>query len=184
MFIRGDSEINMNAGDVTLCSVEELVLQHYMENGYTHGLHGEGSTLWTVIGLLFWEIIYQLEIDDVFISLFQAMPLDFDTLDFYQSRKQDIEKRLEYIRNLSSSELLQEIAKIWEQNHGQTSLVSWDRFRDLESVNGLIQCIPPPVLAAISQRLLQNYRHYRSGFPDLTVWNPQQKVKSFSLFLF
>ena len=114
MFIRGDSEINMNAGDVTLCSVEELVLQHYMENGYTHGLHGEGSTLWTVIGLLFWEIIYQLEIDDVFISLFQAMPLDFDTLDFYQSRKQDIEKRLEFFIDGGGNGCLKKIGYFWD----------------------------------------------------------------------
>jgi Fanconi-associated nuclease 1 len=76
---------------------------------------------------------------------------------------------------------VEEIAKVWEQNHGQSSLVSWDRFRDLESIGGLVQCIPPPVLAAISQRLLQNYRHYRSGFPDLTIWNPQQKVKNHKL---
>ena len=50
VFIRGDSEATLNEGDITLCSVEELVLQHYLENGYTHGLHAEGSTMWSVIG--------------------------------------------------------------------------------------------------------------------------------------
>ncbi|KAI9556447.1 hypothetical protein GHT06_016235 [Daphnia sinensis] len=175
MFIRGDSDANMDVGDITLCSVEELVLQHYMENGYTHGVHGEGSTIWTVIGLLFWDVIYRSEIADVFLSQFQAIPLDFDTLDFYQSRQSVIEHRLECIRNWSSSEIMEEIAKIWNENHGQTSLVFWDRFCDLDHVSGLVQCISPHSLAAISQRLLQNYRHYRSGFPDLTVWNPKEK---------
>lgn len=174
MFIRGDSQADMN--DVMLCSVEELVLQHYIENGYTHGVHGEGSTLWTVIGLLFWDIIYQSDVADVFLSPFQALPLDFDTLDFYQTRKESIEKRLGDIRSGSSSEVVELIVKAWNENHGQTSLVSWDRFKDLEHVCGLVQCISPLVLAAISQRLLQNYRHYRSGFPDLTIWNPQEKV--------
>lgn len=176
MFIRGDSQADMN--DVTLCSVEELVLQHYIENGYTHGVHGEGSTLWTVIGLLFWDIIYQSDVADVFLSPFQALPLDFDTLDFYQTRRESIEKKLESIRNGSASDVIEEISRIWNANHGQTSLVSWDRFRDLEHIDGLVQCISPLVLAAISQRLLQNYRHYRSGFPDLTIWNPQEKVVS------
>lgn len=177
MFIRGDSDANMDVGDITLCSVEELVLQHYMENGYTHGVHGEGSTLWTVIGLLFWDIIYKSEIADVFLSQFQAIPLDFDTLDFYKSRQSVIEHRLDCIRNWSSSEIVEEVAKIWNENHGQTSLVFWDRFRDLDHIDGLIQCILPHTLAAISQRLLRNYRHYRSGFPDLTIWNPTEKVK-------
>ena len=177
MFIRGDSDANMDAGDVTLCSVEELVLQHYIENGYSHGVHGEGSTIWTVVGLLFWDIIYQSDVADVFLSPFQAIPLDFDTLDFYESRKDVIEQRLKCIRTTwSSSEIIEQIAKVWGENHGQTSLVSWDRFRDLEHIGGLVRCISPHVLAAISQRLLQNYRHYRSGFPDLTIWNPNEKV--------
>lgn len=176
MFIRGDSEATTEEGDVTLCSVEELVLQHYMENGYTHGVHGEGSTLWAVIGLLFWDIIYLSDVTDVFVSPFQVMPLDFDTLDFYQSRQQVIEERLQCIRTWSSSEVSERIAEVWNGNQGKTSIVSWDRFRDVEHVSGLVQCIAPNVLAAIAQRLLQNYRHYRSGFPDLTVWNPQEKV--------
>ena len=52
VFIRGDSEVTPSVGDITLCSVEELVLQHYLENGYSHGLHAEGSTIWSVIGVL------------------------------------------------------------------------------------------------------------------------------------
>lgn len=174
--------MNMEDGNITLCSVEELVLQHYMENGYTHGVHGEGSTLWTVVGLLFWDIIYSSDVPDVFLSPFQIFPLDFDSLDFYDSRKEAIEERLDAIRNWPSNELVNQVASIWSNNHGKTSLVSWDRFRDVEYVAELIECIPPKSLAAISERLLRNYRHFRSGFPDLTVWNPQEKV-SLCLFL-
>ena len=32
------------------------------------------------------------------------------------------------------------------------------------------------VLAAVCERLAKNYRHTRSGFPDLIVWNPNNKV--------
>lgn len=59
-------------------------------------------------------------------------------------------------------------------------ILSGCRFQSLDHVNGLVQCIPPEVLAAISQRILSNYRHYRSGFPDLTLWNPETKVLSTS----
>lgn len=58
MFIRGDSQATLNDGDVTLCSVEELVLQHYKENGFNQGVHGEGSTICSLVGLLFWDVIY------------------------------------------------------------------------------------------------------------------------------
>lgn len=176
MFIREDVQSD-DVNEVTLCSVEELVLHHYLANGYTHGVHGEGSTLWTVVGLIFWDIIYQSDVTDVFLSPFQALPLDFDTLDFYQSRRDSLERRIDSIRNASGDHVLQELVeKTWNENHGRTSLVSWDRFRDVEHVGGLVRCISPAALASISQRLLQNYRHYRSGFPDLTLWNPQEKV--------
>ena len=176
MFIRGDCNVNMDGGDVTLCSVEELALQHYKENGYTDGLHGEGSTLWTVVGLLFWDIIYQSDVADVFLSPFQALPLDFDSLDFYKSRKDVIEQRLDSLRQWTTNELVKWITNVWNENYGQTSLVLWERFNSVEHIEGLIRCIPHDTLAAISQRLLQNYRHYRSGFPDLTIWNPEEKI--------
>jgi len=176
VFIRGDSEATLNEGDITLCSVEELVLQHYLENGYTHGLHAEGSTMWSVIGLLFWDIIYDSNVSDVFLSPFQAYPLDFDSLDFYTSRQENIVKRLDALKNWSTDEITAHITNVWNSNHGATSLVSWDRFQNVDHVNGLVECISPEALAGISERVLQNYRHYRSGFPDLTLWNPQAKV--------
>lgn len=171
--------MNAEGGEVTLCSVEELVLQHYAEEGgYTEGVHGEGSTLWTVVALLFWDVIYLSDVPDVFLSPFQATPLDLDSPDFYPSRQAEIEQRLESVKRWSDDQLAEWIEGVWKENHGRTSLVSWDRFRDWEHLDGLVRCIPPHVLASVSERLLRNYRHYRSGFPDLIVWNPEEKVLS------
>lgn len=63
VFIRGDSEATPSVGDITLCSVEELVLQHYIENGYSHGLHAEGSTIWSIIGA--WNQILSIHLNVV-----------------------------------------------------------------------------------------------------------------------
>ena len=177
MFIRGDSTATLNDGDVTLCSVEELVLQHYKENGYSHGVHSEGSIVCTLVGLLFWDIIYESEVGDAFLSPFQAVPLDFHTQDFYRSRQEAIERRLECVRSWSCEAVIDHVTRVWHDKKGQTSLVAWDRFADVDTIQGLLLCIPPSVMAAVSHRLLRDYRHFRSGFPDLTVWNPVNKVK-------
>ena len=147
-----------------------------MEGGYLHGIHGEGSTLWTIIALIFWDVIYDSNIPDVFLSPFQAIPLDLDSPDFYNSREKSILNRLENLNNWSYQELSDWMKINWEGNHGKSSLVAWERFRDLDHLSGLVECIPMQVLAAVSERLLKNYRHYRSGFPDLIVWNLSEKV--------
>jgi hypothetical protein len=47
--------------------VEEFVREHYKsELNYSNGLHGEGSVVNTVAGVLFWDIIYELPVPDAF----------------------------------------------------------------------------------------------------------------------
>ena len=55
-----------------LCSVEEYVKAHYKGLGYTHGLHAEGSIVNTITAILFWDIIYDHDVPDVFRSPQQA----------------------------------------------------------------------------------------------------------------
>ena len=78
-------------------------------------------------GLLFWDIIYQSDVADVFLSPFQTYPLDFDSLDFFPSRQQSIDKRLDCLKSWSTDEITDYITSVWNANHGTTSLVSWDR---------------------------------------------------------
>ena len=47
----------------TLCSVEEYVREHYKERGYPEGLHGEGADVKTICALLFWDVLYDLEVN-------------------------------------------------------------------------------------------------------------------------
>jgi hypothetical protein len=53
--------------------VEEFVREHYKsELKFTHGLHGEGAVVNTITGLLFWDIVYDLEVPDAFRSPHQV----------------------------------------------------------------------------------------------------------------
>ena len=103
--------------------------------------------------------------------------MDFRTRDFYEARRPAIEERLAFIRDGPIDAIVERVGRTWRDNHGQSSLVSWDRFVDVEPIECLLRCIPLSVLAALCERLLQDYRYFRSGFPDLTVWNPQDRVK-------
>ena len=56
-----------------MCSVEEFVREHYKsELNFSHGLHGEGAVVNTITGLLFWDIVYDLEVPDAFRSPHQV----------------------------------------------------------------------------------------------------------------
>ena len=97
---------------VTCCSVEELVIHHYSNEGYPEGEnkiihcshyrklyslflsghHHEGRTLHVLYGLYFWDIIY-FSVPDVFRTPNQIVPLDYDSLHFYESRKNHFDAR-------------------------------------------------------------------------------------------
>ncbi|GFR33506.1 hypothetical protein TNCT_126071 [Trichonephila clavata] len=159
--------------EVTVLGVEQLAIEHYREEGFPEGIHGEGSTFISIYALLFWDIIYDGNIPDVFISPYQTHPLDLNSESFFLNRKDQILNHLKTLKQ-STNEALREIVKTtWENHHGQASLVSWDHFTDLEHVQGLICCFGSDILSGICERLAKDFRFTRSGVPDLVVWNPE-----------
>ena len=50
----------------------------------------------TLFGLLFWDVLF-LDIPGVFESPFQSAPLDLGTIHFYETRRAQIEARLQEI---------------------------------------------------------------------------------------
>ncbi|CAG2115337.1 unnamed protein product, partial [Medioppia subpectinata] len=65
-------------GDVTVMSVEDIVIKHYKSNGFTDGIHTESRVYHTILVLLFWDIIYMCDTSDVsdaFRFQYQRFPL-------------------------------------------------------------------------------------------------------------
>jgi len=166
-------------GETTYCNVEELVRTHYKKQGLYEGSHAEGAVLNSILALLFWDIIYLSKVPDAFRDPTQTSPLDWDTDDFYQSRKKDIDDRLEQIAAMSNEEVCLELTSSWNSNLNVNSLVSWDRFRGSEHLAGLVSCISPDKLVLVMRRMIQDHRTYRSGLPDLTCWNPETRQVKF-----
>lgn len=164
-----------------LCSVEELVREHYKrELNFSNGLHGEGAVVNTVCGILFWDVIYDLEVPDAFRGPHQATPLDLNYDDFYANRKESIDARILEIETWSEEQLCDFATKRWEKSCGITAcLCNWSLFRSPSDLCSLLVCLSGIQWSAICQRLMKNHRHTRSGFPDLTVWNPDLKICNF-----
>ena len=56
-----------------MVSVEQFALEHYRtEEGWSRGVHAEGSTFSTLFALLFWDIIFFHSVPDVFRSQYQV----------------------------------------------------------------------------------------------------------------
>uniref|UniRef100_A0A8C8VHR3 Fanconi-associated nuclease n=1 Tax=Pelusios castaneus TaxID=367368 RepID=A0A8C8VHR3_9SAUR len=158
-----------------MCSVEELALTHYRQNGFDQGIHGEGSTFSTLYSLLMWDIIFMDGIPDVFRNAYQAFPLDLYTDSFYENRRDAIESRLQLLHAASSETLREMIANVWHSQKGNAAaLVSWDRFTSLQQAQSLVSCLGGPFLSGVCRRLSKDLRHCRGGLPDLVVWNTQE----------
>lgn len=51
--------------------VEQFVLNHYKQNGYTTGVHDEGGVAMALFVLLFWDIIFS-DVPDAFRCPYQV----------------------------------------------------------------------------------------------------------------
>ncbi|XP_007424596.1 fanconi-associated nuclease 1 isoform X1 [Python bivittatus] len=154
-----------------VCSVEELALVHYKDQGFDQGIHGEGSTFTTLYALLMWDILFMDGVPDVFRHSYQAFPLDLYTSSFYENRQAAIEARLQLLHDASPEELQHWVGEVWRLQEGKAAaLVSWDRFSSLQQAQSLVRCLGGPFVSGVCRRLSRDLRHCRGGLPDLVVW--------------
>ncbi|ODM97977.1 Fanconi-associated nuclease 1 [Orchesella cincta] len=165
-----------SSGSNRISSVEQHAIDFYIkEEGYTAGIHGEGSTVATLYGILFWDIIFHDQLPDSFHTRYQPFPLDFHFDDFYVRRRELIEEKLHLIRHvLTMEELLGVVDQIWEEQKSKLSIVSWTLFEDPSPLKGLMKAMGKEAIAHVCERLAKNFRYAASGFPDLTVWNEKE----------
>ncbi|XP_074659015.1 fanconi-associated nuclease 1-like [Tubulanus polymorphus] len=159
--------------DMTVCSVEQVALKHYQQQlGFDQGLHGEGSTFCTLFALFNWDIIFKPGIPDTFYTPYQMAPLDIYSEEFYQNRVVDFDIRLREISEASNQVLCDIIDENWNQYYGVSCVgLNWELFSSVDHVKGLVRCLGGHNLSGIFSRQARDFRHTRSGFPDLTVWN-------------
>jgi hypothetical protein len=154
-------------------SVEEVALSHYIKvEMFTNGKHAETLSLSTIYGILFWDIIFEKNISNVFVDRFQQVPLDLQTDDFYLNRKFSIESKLEQMKNSPIDFICDLVSQCWNENYGiECYLIKWDLFESLDEFLTLIRCFTSNQLTSLCKYMSENYRYRRSGGPDLIVWS-------------
>lgn len=183
-YVKNDAD-----GNKTFMSVENIALEHYINNcGYTDGKHCEGTIIHALFTLFFWDIIYNPDppVPGSFISEIQQVPLDMKTPYFYTNRKFLIDKRLEDISTKwDHHQLLNFIKQNYKDHSFETGLCKVGSIiPDTEAeplLETLVNCIGREILSKIFERLVKNVGAYRSGMPDLLIWNVNKKTVSIPL---
>ncbi|KAK6753836.1 hypothetical protein RB195_013056 [Necator americanus] len=178
----GDSRINRFVlkdadGIVGECAVEEVVRKHYIENeDFNKGVHAEGSIWHTVLGLLFYDIIFDHSVKDVWLSELQANPIDLNSRALYENRREIFDERFTWLETAAESEIEDVIRTTWDAQHLlENSEINWELFENVDDFLEFFFCCPRKGLLAILRRVITDYRNCRSGFPDLTMWNTKTR---------
>lgn len=173
-------------GNRTIMSVENVALDYYVSRcGYTDGRHCEGALIHALFTLFFWDIIYDPDpsVPGTFLSKVQQVPLDMETQYFYLNRKVLIDQRLKEIASDWSCSYMLKFLKDSYDNHSyESGFCKVDTVIPITEADFLLEtlvdCIARELLSKIFRRFVQNIRAYRSGMPDLLIWNLDQKIVS------
>lgn len=108
-----------------------------------------------------------MPIEDVFQTPYQAAPLDLLTDAFYETRKEAIETRLEEIWQ---GQVKDRLILSYNTHYGTSCLgVAWESY-SLEELYKVVCALGGPALATIFRIFCEDYKHSRSGMPDLILW--------------
>lgn len=149
--------------------VEQGVADYFAEKGYG-AVHAENYPWRGLFGLIFWEIIYDTNVQAIHHPL-QRMPSDFYQPDFYRKRAPQIRERLSELD--TNEKVAQVLESTFIEKFGIANvLVDWNDIL-LELVKLIAQSLSPMQLRAILLEMATNLRENTRGFPDLMVWGEQ-----------
>ncbi|CAH8540351.1 unnamed protein product [Schistosoma guineensis] len=166
-----------------LLTVEQWTVRYYMANkNFEHGIHCESQIYHLLFCILFYDILFEISPSppDVFYSYRQSAPLDLFTDEFYQSRKDLIDARLQWLLAVDQSDdhsnsLEFRIHTYWEMHNGERCLwANWDLLKNSQELIDIFWCLGPCVVHDICRKLATDYRSWRSGLPDLLLWSPTE----------
>ncbi|KAJ8902989.1 hypothetical protein NDN08_006306 [Rhodosorus marinus] len=158
-------------------TVEELCIQSYRAESKWNGVHCEGSIVRALFPLLMWDVLF-CNVPDVFRTPFQDAPLDLGTEDFYLSRRELIDTRLDVLVGMSRDNLEQETRDVWGREQGvRCRGLTW---KDSQvHLPEMARCIGGKALAAMFRLLCVDYSYWSGGMPDLFLWRSEDSVAKF-----
>lgn len=147
---------------------EELAIKYYEECGY--------KAAWTenyywsfLMALIFWDEI--IDRYNVITRMYNNSPI-FIQPEFYQKKKNLVNKKMERLRE-SNLEVI--ISKSYKRNRGKKCkpIEEWKRY-NLNELLVPVRLMDKNTFLGILERLVLNWYKYRSGLPDLIVFNNKE----------
>ena len=163
---RLDLDLPVPSGD---WRVEGVVLGH-LHRDEAPVFYVENTLANTLFGLLCWPAVFAA-IPGAFFHPFHRGPTDLYSPDFHQRRLREFDACLARLDDGSHAEA---ILATWEEKAGiQSPFVAWD-WLERGILELALRCIPAPHLKLWFQRILQDVKDNRTGFPDLIQFFPEE----------
>lgn len=181
------SLIGLELKDDNSEELKKVVTSYYASSD--EKILAQDNDYWTyILALLFWDIIFMktdtctsVKMDDPkFEGLYQFMvnytglPNDFFTDEFYPTRKEEIEDRLNQLKN---EDIEKRILESFEENFGKPSklITLWDKFPK-EDLALISQITSKEDLLKIQKRLLMDFIGNRATLPSTIVYKDEAKL--------
>ena len=131
------------------------------------GAHLENRFSLSFFGLAFWDIVFA-PIRGAFLNPYQLGPVDLFWSDFAAARAPLLERRIDELR--SPDRLAARVLDTWHHKRGvSNALVAWDALsRTL--IERAVAAVPIVAWQALFDRLANDLREARTGFPDLALF--------------
>lgn len=144
----------------------EQVVMGILAHGGGRALHVENGLIGLLVGLAFWDVIFD-PLPGAFVQPFQSGPLDLFDPGFRRRRAAAISRRLQEVA--TGTITTEDLIAVWENRHGTVNaLVPWFRFTTAD-VRGMLVVLPPATRAWLCDTALRAPALLRRGFPDLLV---------------
>lgn len=154
----------------------ELTAARRLSRDGASATHSENRPWQQLFGLIFWDLLYGSEHASLH-DPFDFMPQDLSTGTFFERHHERIEERLGLLGR--PGEALAFLLSHWQKHQGTpNALVWWDEAL-FALVRRLVAESPEGALASVLGEMARDFRHNRSGFPDLIVFGEKGTVPRF-----
>lgn len=150
--------------------VEFGAVDYYLQQGFD-AFFSENVPWRSIFGLLFWDIIYDTNVQAIHHPL-QRVPSDFFLPDFYVKREAQLQARMAQLD--STKKIHRTLTNTFEQKYGIANvLVGWHEalLQQVLTINTLLSV---DQLHQILLEMATDLRDKARGFPDLLVWRGKE----------
>ena len=111
-------------------------------------------------GVLMWDEIFFDKLPYVFQTPYQFGPLDFNEPEFYTSRKQLIDSKLDLLSKMDGNRLKSLFESEYDKHKNiHNPLVNWDNQKLTKArMATILKCMGPKVITMFLSRLAQDFR--------------------------